>query len=137
MAKEFLEGIQIEGFELLETKLLEAAKKLEPETVEPILLYRGATPIADKIRSLAPVGPTGNLRAGVVAKKLKRIGDHPAPSIAAINYARAPHAHLLEYGTSKMRARPFFRPGYESTIDSATESVLSEIAKEIEDGFNT
>ena len=135
MAKTYLDGISIEGFEEVNKKLVEAAKKLEPDVAEPILLYKGATPIADKIRSLTPRGPTGNLISSVVAKKLRRAGEHPAPSIAAIDYRRGPHAHLLEYGTSKMRPHPFFRQGYEASIDQAPESVLNELAKEIEKGF--
>lgn len=82
--------------------------------------------IADKVaktaRTLAPVGGTGNLRKGIVAKSARR-GD-----VAAFVYANAPHSHLIELGHQIVRggklskggrvvgyvpARPFLRPALE------------------------
>jgi len=128
------DDISLEGFPELISKLEKVIAKGGPETVEPIL-KRGADIMADKVRSLAKVGSTGNLRASVVSKVLKRSGDNPAPAITAIDYRKGPHAHLLEYGTSKMAARPFFRPGIEGSSDQALEVVITKLQQEIEAAF--
>lgn len=52
-------------------------------------------------------------------------------SLVTVRYKRpgAPHAHLLEFGTVKMAARPFMRPAA-STARGEVESIIkSEILK--------
>jgi len=55
-------------------------------------------------------------------------------SISAIDRNKetgAPHAHLHEYGTSKMRARPFQRPAFDqskSEIERLISNALSAVA---------
>jgi HK97 gp10 family phage protein len=150
--------ISVKGFEQLDEATQKLVQSLSPGTVEPILLH-GATIMADKVRSLAPHGPTGNLISGIVAKTLRRQGNNPAPSIAAINYRRAPHAHLVEYGTSErfvkhkkvmyskktgkfygksvgaMPAHPFFRPGVEMSKEQAMDDIINRLSLEIEDAW--
>jgi HK97 gp10 family phage protein len=46
------------------------------------------------------------------------------------------YAHFVEFGTSKMAARPFMRPAFESRKAGAVEAIksylLSRIPKEVE-----
>ncbi len=103
-----LQGVQIEGEEELLRKfrkLGDAVKGSQPER----LFLRAAKSIRDAARDAAPEGPTGNLKAGIVARILDRKGRKVAPAMVGINFRRAPHAHLLEFGTVKMSPRPFFR----------------------------
>ncbi len=60
--------------------------------------------IAARARELAPEGPTGNLKRGIVARvdKTARTLGIGAATVGA-NYKIAPHAHLVEYGTSGRR----------------------------------
>jgi len=81
---------------------------------------------------------TGNLSRAIRAKKYKQRGTTFAAAFAAIDRKRikksrktgkplkgktAPHAHLLEFGTSQMPAKPFFRPA----IDESQGEVLNTI----------
>ena len=104
-----IEGIIVEGEDRLikQFKALgESVKGSQPER----LFLRAAKVIRDNAKERAPLGPTGNLRKGIVAKLLDRRGRRVAPAMAGINFRRAPHAHLVEFGTVKMSPRPFFRP---------------------------
>jgi HK97 gp10 family phage protein len=81
-----------------------------------------------------------HLRDAIKTKKLKRIGTNPAPSIAAIDRKKAPHAHLVEYGhvvTNKKGgevlgfapAHPFFRPAVDENGQKSLEYVEKRIKR--------
>jgi HK97 gp10 family phage protein len=38
------------------------------------------------------------------------------------NYRKAPHGHLVEYGTATMAARPFLRPAYDAAAERAVKA---------------
>lgn len=124
--------VRIEGIDELNNQLENLAKSLDAEAVEPILLD-GATIIADDVRQRAPLGPTGNLKRSIGAKTLRRRDKNPAPSIAAIDYRIAPHAHLVERGTSRAAAHPFFRPAVDSKGPQVAAKVMANIQKLIEE----
>jgi HK97 gp10 family phage protein len=42
-------------------------------------------------------------------------------------------ARFLEFGTSKMSARPFMRPALERSVDKVIEAVRARLAKAVED----
>lgn len=98
--------VHIEGVRELQKQIDELTKALSADTVEPVLL-RAAQTVAEEARRRAPKGPGskkhgpgGVLRRSIVAKTLRRYGTgDPAPSIAAVDRALAPHAHLVEHGT--------------------------------------
>lgn len=123
-------AIVVQGIPELSGKLERMRNELGPDVTEPILL-RGAETMAAAVRARAPIGPTGNLRRGVVAKKLQRRENQPA-AIAAMDYRIAPHAHFLEAGTKNMSARPFFGPGVASSRNEAIEQITAEISRELE-----
>lgn len=57
------------------------------------------------------VGEFMDKRIGVVTGTLRGSLTSDVKGMVGAVKVNAPHAHLLEYGTSKMRARPFMRPG--------------------------
>jgi hypothetical protein len=78
------------------------------------ILRAGAERAKDRVVSAYPMGPTGNLKAGVMVRSVSE-GD------AVVAYecrSTAPHAHLYEFGTQRpewikstgQRPRPTFLP---------------------------
>ena len=73
-----------------------------------------AKEIADDMQRRAPLGPTGNLRRSIHAHKYKAV------SIVAVDRIIAPHAGLVEFGSSArprsgvMPAHPYFRPAIDA-----------------------
>lgn len=44
------------------------------------------------------------------------------------NYRKAPHGHLVEFGTSRSPAHPFLRPAYDAAADRALKVVEAYLA---------
>jgi hypothetical protein len=65
---------------------------------------------------------TGRLSRGVQAGAYR--GNIPA-AFVRVDYKIAPHAIIVEWGTSKMAARPYFRPG----IAAASEMILRRLER--------
>jgi len=84
--------------------------------------YQIAQGMADDMTARAPRGPTGNLRRSIHAQQYTGAGV----SIVAVDRRIAPHAGLVEFGTSKMSAQPFFRP-----VVDAAKGVKGIIEKQI------
>jgi hypothetical protein len=118
--------------------LKEALKKLERventygkrgERMKPVI-KRACRRLRASVRSVTPVGPTGNLRRMMGATLAKH---YPKDEPFGFVWAFAPHSHLIEYGHigpggSHVPAHPFFKRG----IDKGTPGVLKMIEKEIE-----
>ena len=88
---------------------------------------------------MAPVGPTGNLRDSItVGAKLKKSQSRSHTKAGAVEVfigaavgdrKKGYHAHLVEFGTSKMAAQPFLRPAWDATKDKVLASISDEIWK--------
>jgi len=86
-------------------------------------LMVAAMTVRNEIRSRAPYDPKRkqgtHLRDAIFAGRGQPEKDPKGPSVLfGVNYKRAPHAHLLEYGTVKMSAKPYFRPGVTASRDA-------------------
>lgn len=95
--------------------------------------------IRDNARSLAPV-KTGELREGIQVRRLKR-ESYPGFEVWAVGvfkYSRQKQRHdpyywkFVEFGTVKMSAQPFLRPGYDGEKTEAVEVMRNEIAAGID-----
>lgn len=97
--------------------------------------YAASKVIYEELKIRVPVGATGNLRDSLYQyhdTKLSVNGKH-VYSIGP-NKKKAPHWHLLEYGTVRMAAKPFIRPTYDAKITEAMQAAsvrLHEKVKEI------
>lgn len=101
---------------------------------------RAADRIAQDMRALVPVD-TGNLKRSIVVTK----GGEKPPSYSQGAGARIPenavavtagnsgarHAHLVEFGTSKAKAQPFFLPAWRSNRTKARRSINAAIGRAI------
>lgn len=63
-----------------------------------------------------------NRRAGRVG------GQYEGAGSAGLFYWR-----FLEFGTSKMAARPFMRPALESNVDKATDAIVTELNRQLDE----
>ena len=101
---------------------LEAALDRFGKTVGRDVIYSGAATAAavvrDEVRANVagdragmPGVVTGNLRDSIyMARDDESSNDERATYVVSWNKRKAPHGHLLEFGTSRMAARPFVRP---------------------------
>jgi len=95
-------------------------------------LLKQAEIIAEDARDRAPLGPTGNLKRSLHAKLLEDKTGFPKVAIAAVDRKIAPHAHLIEFGTSKMSARPFFRPAVDAHGGKVIDNIKDGAKKLVE-----
>jgi HK97 gp10 family phage protein len=89
--------IKLEGLDELEKAVNAINKELDKNRGKLLLSCAGE--VRDAIRNKAPVGPTGNLKAAAYAN----LSPDKNVAFAGIRPKRAPHAHLVEYGTSGAR----------------------------------
>lgn len=84
------------------------------------------------VETNAPLGPTGNLKSGVVEKPFQhKIKDKPA-AFVAIDYRVAPHAHLVEFGTVHSAPHPFWRPALRGFTAAFYRRIGEKIGRYIE-----
>ena len=139
--------LNIEGIEELEKQMESLIKAVHPDKVEPVLLD-AARVIANDARRRAPKGKTGNLKRSIVAKKTKRRGGmsaalglnagEAAPAITAIDFRKAPHAALVEFGHGGPHpapAHPFFRPAWDANREKVTRQIIEDINNLIDKGL--
>lgn len=121
-----------------EATLRNLVKALPNDKVEPVMMA-GAKVIAADARRRAPVGPTGNLKKSIITKLLRKIGNWPRTAMAAVNNKKAPHAHLIEFGTSRRYqkttgrytgigpAKPFWRPAVDTNFQRVYKDIRDKL----------
>jgi HK97 gp10 family phage protein len=140
-------SIDIEGIEELESQMQRLIGTVSADKVEPILLD-AAKVVAKDAKARAPKGETGNLKKGIVAKKTRRKGGvsaalglnvgEAAPAITAIDFRKAPHAALVEFGHGGPHpapAHPFFRPAWDANREKVTRQIIDDINNLLEKGL--
>ncbi len=142
--------VEVLGADAFREILLELAKSLPNEAVEPVLM-EGAKIVASAAKINAPQGETGNLKKGIKTKFLRQISNYPR-SAAAVSNAR--HAYLVEYGSpgrfkkrtgkdvihprkmgassGPMPAHPFFRPAVDTNLARVQDLVITKLCDLIE-----
>jgi HK97 gp10 family phage protein len=120
-------SFKIEGIALLASKLNKLSGSIGGDSLKPDVLAQ-AKVIAEDARDRAPRGPTGNLKRSLHAKLLP---GGPPVAIAAVDRKIAPHAHLVEFGTVKMSARPYFRPAADAHMGKAKGNLKSAAKKKL------
>ena len=113
---------KIEGILETTSKLKQLSDSLKGKAMSNNLLKQ-AQMIADDARDRAPLGPTGNLKRSLHARLLDDKLRFPKVAIAAVDRRIAPHGGLVEFGTSRAPAHPYFRPA----VDAHANKVLSNI----------
>ncbi|WP_374711534.1 HK97-gp10 family putative phage morphogenesis protein [Symbiobacterium terraclitae] len=117
--------IQVEGLDEAVRRVRSLTSSLEAKEVEQVLV-KGMRVVRDEAKQRVPVR-TGLLKSAIKAKIGKRRGKMVAGAFSAVDFKRAPHAYLVEYGTRHSRAKPYFRPAWDTK--------QAEVKKQIEDGL--
>jgi len=124
---------KIEGIREFDRAVEKLIKSVGPDNTEPIL-FDAAELVTAQVRQNVNRIPkvTGRLSRSPVTKMMpRRRHNEPRPSIAAIDRKIAPHAGLIEFGTSKMAARPYFRPAWDAKRKDALEHIKSQLARNV------
>jgi|SRR6056297_1998644 len=124
-------NFEITGLEKLNKNIEHLTKSMSPKQLEDASMS-SAEIMRNEIERRAPRGPTGNLKRSIVKKALDR-KPWGASVIAAVDRKVAPHAHLVEYGTSRSKANPFFRKSVEATAGKAAKRFKSNIKTMIDE----
>lgn len=117
--------VEIQGLEKL-FRNIDLVGKV-PATKEAKAVFHKAGLVVRKYaRYYAPYDP--ERKKGTHLRDAILVSDGPrvfTDVLVTVRYKRpgAPHAHLLEFGTVKMRARPFMRPAA-STAKSEVETII-------------
>lgn len=109
ISSETRKALSIEGIDEIQDNLARVLNATTGKEMKRVMM-QGALIARNRIRDLAPLGKTGNLKRGVFAA----YGDDNKPSVVVgMNYKIAPHAHWIEFGHAVNTAQPhpYFRPG--------------------------
>jgi HK97 gp10 family phage protein len=144
-------GRNTQGFEKLERRLAQIPKKIRSETNKALM--KSAEETAEVQRMLAPVSadgshgnPPGALRDSVVVTPPggttppygsggTRTVPEGAAAVTAGN-SGVRYAHLVERGTSKAAAQPFFWPGFRMRRARSLGRIKRALNKAIKESKN-
>lgn len=109
----------------------EVGKKAE-KSISMKALRAGGKPILEEARRLAPQGRKGRLRRSLAIKNSKgrlevQIGARRGKSRE--DRMGAWYAHMVEFGTINMSARPFLRPAVDRKSKEAVKELGSTLFK--------
>lgn len=102
-------------------------------------LRKAGKPVVDHVRSSGDTPRrSGFLAASVKVgtslsrrQKRSRIKEAQAEVFIGPTYPYGAHGHLLEFGTVKMKARPFMRPAWDATKHQVLKIFAEELKKAI------
>ena len=125
--------IGLDGIEKLLPKFKLLIGVIDDAEMENRLLA-AAKIIRDDAKQRAPMGPTGNLKRGIVAKTFSEKRKGQPATFVAIDYRIAPHAHLVEFGARNghMPPTPFLRPAIDANLEAVKNTIKKGAWKVIE-----
>ena len=122
--------LEVKGMQELLNKLTELGKK--GSRIENKALLAAAKPILDAATSTNVFRDiTGKGRAGLKISRVKSKGDTKTVliGIEKNDISEIFYMKFIEFGTSKMTARPFLQPAYEANKSEAMNIMKSEFKK--------
>ena len=118
------------------TAVLDNAARATSESVLRQAAAAGATVFYREIKVRAmPHYRSGNLENSLLVTYVPEDSVTGKLATYMVGFAsKAWYARLLEYGTSKMAAKPFIRPGYEAKKAQAAKAVIEKIQEAVSSG---
>ncbi|WP_425152892.1 HK97-gp10 family putative phage morphogenesis protein [Candidatus Palauibacter sp.] len=123
-------SIEVEGLSAV-AAAMDALPGLVAERVQGDGLAAAARVVRDEARETAAfTDRTGRLRASIRSGRRAEVvdtgrGRKRVPGASAVVEVRAPHAHLIEYGTVRAPAHPFLEP---AVIATRTRQLSAAVA---------
>lgn len=126
----------IAGLEGLVAQLNFLGSAVEEQEIYKALFDAGNL-VRNEVRSRVPYDPRRkkgtHLRDAIFVSEGDPSKWDGGPNIlVGVSAKRAPHRHLVEYGTSKMAARPYWRPGTRAAREGVANSLKGGIGRVIE-----
>ncbi len=125
--------VKIEGLDEAVRRVRSLTSSLEAREVEKIL-SKGMRVVRDEAKQRVPVR-TGLLKSAIKARIGKRRGKFVAGAFSAVDFKKAPHAYLVEYGTRHSQAKPYFRPAWDTKKDQVKKQIEEDLRKLLEGGL--
>jgi HK97 gp10 family phage protein len=123
--------MQIEGLDELLAKLNALPDKAE--SAFRVALDEGADKILDEMKSTTSFNDvTGNLRKSLEKTSVKGIGLDKYIDVGPNYNKKGNHAHLVEFGTTKMKARPFIEPAHLKTRQENKELIKKRLKEALD-----
>lgn len=119
--------------------LTDALNGLDVIASEPVLrqaAVAGARVIFDEVKIRVPVRSGVGYEAIVIAYDKDVSVPGRVASYLVTWVKKAWYLRLVEYGTSKMAAKPFLRPSYEAKKQDAADAVMQVIDKKVSEVGN-
>lgn len=140
-------SVEIRGLKELETALLELGNAAAGKALFASLMAAGM-PIQKEAQALAPVSTephykyqkgkakvqvkSGTLKKSIGRKRLKSSQGETVAEIGISWRGRAFYGRFLEFGTSKLAAKPFLRPAFDAKKDESLTIFKEKLAANIE-----
>lgn len=125
--------IDIKGLDEAVRRVRSLTSSLEAKDVEKVLV-KGMQVVRDEAKQRVPV-KTGLLKSALKARIGKRRGKMVAGAFSAVDFRKAPHAYLVEYGTRHSQAKPYFRPAWDSREGDVKKQIENDLRKLLEGGL--
>ena len=135
------EAMKVEGLAELQFALNELPRRLARKSIQKAL-RAAALPIRDDARSRVPVS-SGTVRRNIVVQRSRVFTGKDGKFGVLVRVRRMNKSarakgmsdpfywRFLEFGTSKMPARPFLRPSFEGNKQAAVDTIAAQLREAI------
>lgn len=135
--------MRLDGLDEIVKNMREIAKDLKGDPLRASL-RNGIKPIVEQAKANAPRGETGTLQEAINSKAMpmneipQGFSDGQEVFVASSRNKKkdAPNNawywHFVEFGTSKMSAKPFLAPAFDSKRQAAMDAFVDEMRKQLE-----
>ena len=135
--------IKVEGLQALQDDLLQLPEKIGGRTLQSSL-SSAALPIVNEAKDKVPmahkayklygggVADPGWLRSRIVRKRVRHSKSSAEVIVTIKDQRQAYFWRFIEFGTSKLVARPFLRPAFEAKASDAVDRFVERLSDAVD-----